>query len=143
MTVAVILTRKGHDIVTAKPDATLGSVCEMLETKGIGAVVISHGGERVDGIFSERDFVRAVARQGAAALERPVSDYMTKKVVTCGLDDSIAELMKRMTEGKFRHLPVVEDGGRLVGIVSIGDVVKHRIAEAEAEAMAMREYITA
>jgi CBS domain-containing protein len=142
MTVAVILTRKGRDIVTASPDTGLSAVCELLETKGIGAVVISHGGDRVDGIFSERDFVRAIARHGAAALDKPVSDYMTTKVVTCGLEDSVAELMRRMTEGKFRHMPVMEDG-RLTGIISIGDVVKHRIAEAEAEALAMREYITA
>jgi CBS domain-containing protein len=103
---------------------------------------ISHGGEKVDGIFSERDFVRAIARQGASALERPVRDYMTQNVVTCEPDDKIAEVMQRMTQGKFRHMPVVENG-RLAGIISIGDVVKHRIAEAEAEAMAMREYITA
>lgn len=97
---------------------------------------------RVEGIFSERDFVRAVARHGAAALAAPVADFMTRKVVTCALDDTVPDLMHRMTEGKFRHMPVVEDG-RLAGIVSIGDVVKHRIAEAEAEALAMREYITA
>lgn len=142
MTVAVILTRKGRDVVTTSPDSRLSQVCELLETKGIGAVVVSHGGERVDGIFSERDFVRALARQGAAALERPVKDFMTKSVVSCDPDDTVVEVMRRMTTGKFRHLPVVEDG-RLTGIVSIGDVVKHRIAEAEAEATAMREYITA
>jgi CBS domain-containing protein len=142
MTVAVILTRKGRDVVTTTPDSLMSDVCNLLETKGIGAVVISHGGEKVDGIFSERDFVRAIARQGASALERPVRDYMTQNVVTCEPDDKIAEVMQRMTQGKFRHMPVVENG-RLAGIISIGDVVKHRIAEAEAEAMAMREYITA
>lgn len=142
MTVAVILTRKGRDVVTTTPDSRMSTVCELLETKGIGAVVISHGGERVDGIFSERDFVRAIARQGAAALERPVKDYMTKNVVTCSPEDTVVDVMRRMTAGKFRHMPVVEDG-RLAGIISIGDVVKHRIAEAEAEALAMREYITA
>ncbi|WP_436637014.1 CBS domain-containing protein [Microbaculum sp. FT89] len=142
MTVAVILTRKGRDVVTARPDSRVSDICDLLETKGIGAVVISHDGSRIDGIFSERDFVRAVARQGSAALERPVRDYMTKAVVTCEPDDLVANVMRRMTEGKFRHLPVVEDG-RLAGVISIGDVVKHRIAEAEAEAMAMREYITA
>jgi CBS domain-containing protein len=120
----------------------MSDVCNLLETKGIGAVVVSHGGEKVDGIFSERDFVRAIARQGSAALDRPVRDYMTQNVVTCDPDDTIAEVMLRMTQGKFRHLPVVENG-KLTGIISIGDVVKHRIAEAEAEAMAMREYITA
>ena len=142
MTVAVILARKGSDVVTTTPDRRMSDVCELLETKGIGAVVISQGGKRVDGIFSERDFVRAIAREGAAALDRPVRDYMTNPVVGCGLDDPIVEVMRRMTQGKFRHMPVIEDG-RLAGIVSIGDVVKHRIAEAEAEASAMREYITA
>ncbi|MCT8974928.1 CBS domain-containing protein [Microbaculum marinisediminis] len=142
MTVAVILTRKGRDVVTTGPDSRVSDVCDLLETKGIGAVVISHDGSRVDGIFSERDFVRAVARQGSAALERPVRDYMTKAVVTCEPEDLVANVMRKMTEGKFRHLPVIEDG-RLAGVISIGDVVKHRIAEAEAEAMAMREYITA
>mgnify|MGYP000498301188 CR=1 FL=1 len=142
MTVAVILARKGRDVVTTTPDSKLADVCELLETKGIGAVVISHGGGKVDGIFSERDFLRAMARKGAGALDRPVSEFMTEKVVTCQPDDSVAELMRHMTDGKFRHLPVVEDG-RLIGIISIGDVVKERIAEAEAEASAMREYITA
>ncbi|MEJ8574532.1 CBS domain-containing protein [Microbaculum marinum] len=142
MNVAVILTRKGRDVVTTTPDTTMAAACELLETKGIGAVVVSHGGDRVDGIFSERDFVRAIARQGAAALDQPVSEHMTSRVETCGPDDSVAMLMRRMTDGKFRHMPVVESG-RLVGIISIGDVVKERIAEAEAEASAMREYITA
>jgi CBS domain-containing protein len=137
-----MLTRKGNDVVTTTPDSRMSDVCNLLETKGIGAVVISHGGGRVDGIFSERDFVRAVARQGAAALDKPVSEFMTTEVVGCDLDDTIVEVMRRMTEGKFRHLPVVAEG-RLAGIISIGDVVKERIAEAEAEANAMREYITA
>jgi len=142
MTVAVILTQKGRDVVTAAPDNNMLQVCELLESKGIGAVVISRNGLSVDGIFSERDFVRAVARHGQAVLERPVSEFMTEKVVTCDPDDTVSELMRRMTQGKFRHLPVV-DNDRLVGIISIGDVVKQRIAAAEAEASAMREYITA
>jgi CBS domain-containing protein len=142
MTVAVILTRKGRDVVTTAPDSRMSDVCELLETKGIGAVVVSHGGGRVDGIFSERDFVRAIARKGAAALDLPVGEFMTQTVVTCEPENPIVEVMRRMTQGKFRHMPVVENG-RLAGIISIGDVVKHRIAEAEAEASAMREYITA
>lgn len=142
MTVEVILARKGRNVLTAHPGASLASVCELLEARGIGAVVISADGSSVEGIFSERDFVRAVARHGAVALTAPVSDFMTSKVVTCGLADTVPALMEKMTEGKFRHVPVVEEG-RMVGIISIGDVVKHRIAEAEAEAEAMREYITA
>ena len=140
MSVAVILTHKGRDVVTTGPDSRMSDVCDLLETKGIGAVVVSRDGSRVDGIFSERDFVRAIARQGAAALDRPVRDFMTTTVVTCEPDDSVPDVMRKMTDGKFRHLPVLE-ADRLAGIVSIGDVVKYRIAEAEA--MAMREYITA
>ncbi len=142
MTVAVILSRKGHDVLTASPQSTTAEACRLLEEKGIGAVVISADGATVAGIFSERDFVRAVARDGAGALSRPVSDYMTASVVTCDPDDTVGDLMRRMTEGKFRHMPVVKDGS-LQGIVSIGDVVKERIAAAEAEASAMRDYITA
>lgn len=142
MTVAVILGRKGRDVLTTSPQSTMADVCRLLEEKGIGAVVISEDGAKVDGIFSERDFVRAVARDGAGALTRPVSDYMTSSVVTCDPDDTVGDLMRRMTEGKFRHMPVVKDGS-LQGIVSIGDVVKERIAAAEAEASAMRDYITA
>lgn len=142
MTVEVILARKGRNVLSVHPDTPLASVCELLEAKGIGAVVISSGNARVEGIFSERDFVRAIARHGAVALTAPVADFMTSKVVTCQLGDTVPALMEKMTEGKFRHVPVVEEG-RMVGIVSIGDVVKHRIAEAEAEAEAMREYITA
>jgi CBS domain-containing protein len=142
MTVEVILARKGRNVLTAHPSTPLAKVCELLEAKGVGAVVVSSDGSRVDGIFSERDFVRALARHGAVALNAPVADFMTTKVVTCAPDDTVPALMEKMTEGKFRHVPVVVDG-RMVGIVSIGDVVKHRIAEAEAEASAMREYITA
>lgn len=142
MTVAVILGRKGRDVLTTSPQSTMADVCRLLEEKGIGAVVISADGATVEGIFSERDFVRAVARDGAGALSKPVSDYMTASVVTCDPDDTVGDLMRRMTEGKFRHMPVVKDGS-LQGIVSIGDVVKERIAAAEAEASAMRDYITA
>ena len=92
------------------------------------------------GILSERDIVRAVARGGAAALEHPVSQHMTGKVVTCTRQTTINELMDEMTQRKFRHMPVVENG-RLCGIISIGDVVKHRVAEIEAEHQALREYI--
>jgi CBS domain-containing protein len=140
VTVAVILSRKGKDIVTAKPTDRMIDICRLLETHGIGAVVVAEGDDRVAGIVSERDFVRALSRDGAKALDQPVETFMTKRVITCGPDDTIAYLMERMTEGKFRHMPVV-DKGKLLGIVSIGDVVKQRIADAEAESRAMREYI--
>ena len=137
MTVAVILTRKGRDVVTTPPDTSMGAVCDLLETKGIGAVVISHGGGRVDGIFSERDFVRAIARQGAAALEKPVSEFMTENVEVCSPDDSVSGLMRRMTEGKFRHMPVVDENGHMLGLVSIGDAVSGRLKELSAEKEAL------
>ncbi len=140
MTVAVMLARKGHDVVTVHPDDKMIDVCRLLETRGIGAIVVTDDAGAVAGIISERDFVRALAREGAGFLDQPVAAYMTGDVVTCELEDSVPDVMGRMTEGKFRHMPVVEDG-RLVGVVSIGDAVKHRIAEVEAESQAMRAYI--
>lgn len=140
MTVAVMLARKGHNVVTVRAEEPMIEVCRVLETRGIGAVVVTDEAGKVTGILSERDFVRAMAREGAGFLEEPVSAYMTTNVTTCSPQDFVADVMERMTEGKFRHLPVVDDG-RLVGLVSIGDAVKHRIAEAEAESQAMRAYI--
>lgn len=142
MSVAVMLARKGHDLITARPGDRMIEVCRLLETHGIGSIVITDKSGRLAGIVSERDFVRALAREGAGFLDQPVSAFMTSDVATCSPEDSVAEVMERMTEGKFRHLPVIEDG-RLIGLVSIGDAVKHRIAEAEAESQAMREYIAA
>ena len=103
-------------------------------------MIASPGNGKVEGIISERDLVRAIAKNGGAALARPVADFMTRDVITCEAEESIADLMEKMTVGKFRHLPVVKDGV-LDGIISIGDVVKQRIEEAEFEANAMREYI--
>lgn len=140
MTVAAILAAKGRDVVTADPDSPIIEVCRLLTNRGIGAVLILEAGA-IAGIFSERDLVRAVAREGAAILEHPVRKFMTTAVAICHPSDTTGSLMEQMTQGKFRHLPVVENGA-LVGIVSIGDVVKQRIAEAEAESAAMREYIT-
>jgi CBS domain-containing protein len=140
VTVHAILAEKGRTIVTARPEQTVGAVCHLLAEKRIGAVLVLDAGDRIAGILSERDVVRALARDGAAALERPVSGYMTRSVQTCSPHDTIAEVMAWMTTGRFRHLPVVEDG-RLIGVVSIGDVVKHRIAQAEREAEEMRTYI--
>ncbi len=140
MTVSVILSIKGHSVVTVDPGDTIESVAQLLSEKKIGALIASSGGGKVDGIISERDLVRAIARNGGAALLRPVTDFMTRDVVTCNAEESIADLMEKMTIGKFRHLPVVKDG-ILDGIISIGDVVKQRIAETEFEANAMREYI--
>ena len=112
----------------------------LLAEKRIGSALILGADHRLVGIISERDIVRALAARGAAALDQPVSQTMTRKVETCNESETISSLMERMTKGKFRHLPVV-DQGRLVGIVSIGDAVKHRLQEMERESAAMRDYI--
>jgi CBS domain-containing protein len=140
VTVAAILGQKSHSIITAQAGETLKGVCALLASHRIGAVVITDGSGGITGILSERDIVKAVARDGGGALDRPTADYMTRTVKTCRPSDTIADVMAWMTEGRFRHLPVV-DGGRLVGVVSIGDVVKQRIATAEQEAEMMRSYI--
>ncbi len=140
MNVEHILSEKGRKVVTIAPHLTLGEAARTLSENRIGAVVVSDPGNPVLGILSERDIVRAVASSGAAALKEPVSQHMTAKVVTCTCRTAINDLMETMTMGKFRHVPVVEDG-RLNGIVSIGDIVKHRVAEIESESRALREYI--
>ncbi len=140
MTVAAILGQKSYSVITTQAGETLQSVCALLALHRIGAVVVTDGSDGISGILSERDIVKAVARDGVTALDRPTSDYMTRAVKTCTPSDTIADVMARMTEGRFRHLPVVE-GGRLIGVVSIGDVVKQRIAAAEQEAEMMRTYI--
>jgi len=120
----------------------LQAVIEKLAAKRIGALVIVGASGGVEGIISERDIIRALAEHGASCLDRPVSDFMTREVVICSEADTLDELMATMTAGRFRHIPVVEDGA-LVGIVSIGDVVKHHIAEVEMEASALRTYLLA
>ena len=140
MSVAHILQRKGRDIFTAKPADTVKTVAEMLSGKRIGAVVISADGAKIDGIVSERDIVHALAKQGASALTSPVSSIMTKNVQTCSEEDSETELMALMTQNRIRHLPVVAKG-KLVGMVSIGDVVKLRVEQIERDAADMKAYI--
>lgn len=140
MSVERILAGKGRNVVTVLPGNTLAEAADTLSRHRIGAAVIVDGGGAVLGIISERDVVRAVAEGGAASLDQPVSSRMTSEVVTCGSICTINEIMGLMTTGKFRHVPVVE-GGRLSGIVSIGDVVKHRLAEVEDEQRALRDYI--
>ena len=142
MTVAHILRLKGRDIVTLAPHRSLADAARLLDEKRIGAVIITASDGSIAGILSERDIVRALARDGADALSHLVSRHMTSKVQTASEGDSLHEIMGLMTAGKFRHVPVVVDG-RLAGIISIGDVVKHRLAEMEAEARAMRDYISA
>jgi CBS domain-containing protein len=141
MNVAAILKMKGRGVVTVKAEASLLEIASLLESHGIGCVVVEGDDGKVAGIVSERDLVKAIGRSGAKVLKDPVSDYMTKAVVTAREADTIDRLMSEMTSHRFRHMPIVERG-RLIGIVSIGDVVKMRIAEAEMEAAAMREYIS-
>lgn len=140
MTVKAILSRKGNDVVTADPNATLAEAVRILAARRIGAVVVTGADSRIVGILSERDVVRVLGDKGVSALETQISEVMTRKVTTCSMRDTVAELMERMTEGKFRHVPVVDDG-RLAGIVSIGDVVKWRVHEIEDESDALRDYI--
>lgn len=142
MSVATILNRKGRDVACVTADVTLGRAVSQLSERRIGAVVVCDAAGAVLGILSERDIVRALARNGAAALDEPVDRHMTEKVVTCTEASTVDECMEAMTDGRFRHMPVVENG-KLVGIVSIGDIVKDKIASALEEAEAMRSYITA
>jgi CBS domain-containing protein len=139
-TVARILDEKGRDVFTTQPHRTLKEVVELLAAKGVGAVVVSDASLTVLGILSERDVVRVIARHGASALDHPVSRYMTPKVITVTRDDTIDHVMQTMTTGRFRHVPVV-DGSRLIGIVSIGDVVKRHVNALDSERQALREYI--
>jgi CBS domain-containing protein len=140
MTVARILQEKGRDVFTTQPHRTLKEVVALLAEKGVGAVVVSDASQSVLGILSERDVVRVLAKQGASALDDPVSRYMTPKVITARREDTIDHVRQTMTAGRFRHVPIVEDG-RLIGIVSIGDVVKHHVNQLDSERQALREYI--
>jgi CBS domain-containing protein len=141
MLVAEILKDKGGDVFHIRPDARLGDACGELDRRGVGALIVCDE-DRVVGVVSERDVVRAVAREGAGALDRPVSDIMTVDVVFAAPSESVAILMGRMTDRRIRHLPVLRDG-RLAGVISIGDVVKCQIAEATQEAESLRTYIAA
>jgi CBS domain-containing protein len=140
MTVQAILSRKGNDVVTAEPSTSVAQAVKILAAKRIGAVVVTDGQGRIVGILYERDIVRAFAERGATALAAPIVEVMTRDVITCGIRDAVAEIMERMTNGRFRHVPVV-DQGQLVGIISIGDVVKTRVDEMEQETVALRDYI--
>ncbi len=140
MIVKNILAGKRGNVVTIAPTADLTTAAKLLAERHIGAVVILGADHRIVGILSERDIVRALAEHGPIALNAPISQVMTRDVKTCSENDTIEGLMSRMTTGKFRHMPVVEQG-KLIGIVSIGDVVKNRVEEIEREAEALRDYI--
>lgn len=140
MTVKAILDAKGSDVVTIEPTADIAGAAQLLAEHRIGALLVHGPDRRVAGILSERDIVRALAERGTAALQEPVGQVMTRKVVTCTPSDTVATIMEQMTEGKFRHVPVLDDG-RLAGVISIGDVVKYRLHEIENESAALRDYI--
>jgi CBS domain-containing protein len=140
MTVNDILLHKGSQVITIEPAATLATAVQTLAQRRIGALLVTGADRHIVGIISERDVVRVLDEKGTAVLAAPVSEAMTRKVVTCERNETIAEIMERMTNGKFRHVPVIEHG-RLAGIVSIGDVVKARLSELEHEQDALREYI--
>jgi CBS domain-containing protein len=139
MNISQILKAKGRAVATARPDATLLEIVAKLAQKKIGAIVIVGDKGEVAGIISERDVIRRMGERGEQALNEPVSQSMTASVVSCQESSTLDELMELMTQGRFRHVPVIEDGA-LVGIVSIGDIVKHHIAEVEMEVTAMRGY---
>jgi CBS domain-containing protein len=140
MLIRQILAAKGSDVVATRSDATIGEVAKLLKDKRIGAVVVIDRGDKLSGIISERDIARGVAIHGARLQDLKVRDLMTPEVVSCSPDDGLQKLMQIMTEGRFRHLPVVQ-GGKLLGIISIGDVVKHRLQELELETHMLQDYI--
>jgi CBS domain-containing protein len=139
MTVRAILDTKGHHILSVEPEAKLSAAVKILGERKIGAVLVMSMG-RIEGILSERDIVRVLSERGAGVLDEAVSEVMTRKVVSCRQSDTVGAIMERMTTGKFRHLPVV-DGDRVVGLISIGDIVKWRVQEYENEQEALRQYI--
>ncbi len=143
MQIKHILREKGREVVALTSEATLSEATRLLARKRIGALVIKDRNGALAGILSERDVVRAVAEESVSALARPVSAYMTRAVATCTENDTADDLMEMMTLGRFRHVPVFDENNQLCGIVSIGDVVKTRIAETVLEAVSLRQYIAA
>ena len=140
MTVAAILQGKPERLIGLPDSKSLADAAKLLSEERIGALVIRNAGGDMIGILSERDIVRAIAREGTGVLDKPVSTIMTRDVICCTPQDSVAEVMGMMTARRFRHLPV-KNNGKLIGMVSIGDVVKARVEEAEGEAAQLREYI--
>ena len=140
MTISRILANKGRDITTTQPHRTMGEVAKILVEKSIGAVIVTGVNGELLGILSERDIVRAIAKHGGESMHHAVSRYMTAKVITTTPETSVTAVMELMTSGRFRHVPVMR-AGKLEGVISIGDVVKHRLAEIEHESEAMRAYI--
>ena len=141
MRISDVIRAKGNAVVTVKPDIDVRTLLGVLAEYGIGAVVVSTDGTSVSGIVSERDVVRALAERGATVISESVSEIMTSEGQTCTPDTPVVELMSVMTHGRFRHVPVVIQD-RLIGIVSIGDIVKNRVGELEIERDSLTSYIT-
>ncbi len=142
MKVSDVLRSKGSEVITIKPDETISGLLALLAEHRIGAVVVSTDGSSVEGIVSERDIVRHLHSSGTSVLEAPVSQIMTSEVTTGSADDNIADLAGTMTEMRVRHVPIVDEEGKLTAIVSIGDIVKHRLSELQSERDQLRDYIT-
>jgi CBS domain-containing protein len=142
MFVSDVLTQKGGLVFTVTPGTTVAQIGQQLTTRRIGSVLVMADADRVAGIVSERDLVRAIAKHGASALDLEARQVMTRGIETCDPDDSIEHAMELMTRGRFRHLPVL-DHGELIGLISIGDVVKARLEEAHHETEALKAYIVA
>jgi CBS domain-containing protein len=140
MTVGRILATKGRGISSVEPETILREVVDVLAAKHVGALLVTDRDGAMVGIVSERDVVRAIAKQGIEVMQAPVSRYMTRDVVTATEDESVIRVVQKMSSGRFRHMPVIASG-RLVGIVSIGDAIKYRLEQMETEQSAMREYI--
>jgi CBS domain-containing protein len=140
MNLSHILAIKGQKVITTAPHRTLSEACAIMSEKGIGALVVTSADGGILGILSERDIIRALARQGQGVLDHAVSKFMTAKVVMATEDTTVTEAMEQMTEGRFRHMPIMQDG-RLAGLISIGDVVKHRLEVIEQEKQSMLDYI--
>ena len=140
MNVASILRTKGADVATATPGTKVSEIAQRMKDKRIGALVVSQDGKRAQGILSERDIVRELGRAGGACLERTVADYMTRNVITTTAQSSVSEVLTQMTEGRFRHMPVM-DGEAMVGLISLGDVVKAQLQKLEMEKDALEGMI--
>jgi CBS domain-containing protein len=140
MTVAAILKHKGHEVASIPPSTTVAQAVEIMRDKRIGAVLVMEAADQVLGILSERDVVSSLAEHGARSLSMPASQLMTRELQTATPRTTVEEAMAMMTEGRFRHMPVIENG-KLVGLVSIGDVVKARISSQEQEVDSLRAYV--
>jgi CBS domain-containing protein len=138
MNIDAVMQSKGRHVETVTPDTPIPDVCQRMRMKNIGALVVSRDGEHIDGIISERDVVWGLAREGEEVLRKSVAHVMTRNVITCALDDHLTKVMAIITNKRIRHLPVVA-GGKLAGIVSIGDLMKTRLQEVELEASVLRD----